>query len=161
MAELAAGVGVRRLDLGDIRRPLGIANRRQQPVTRAEQPGGILELSCATKGDRHAEQALGRATMVALVGEDLQRLEETVCGLALIVEVMGDIAEVVEDTRDTGGNSVLAQQREATRVQLRGAAVVRLRAGYVAQCIECLGGKPGVPELFPQLQTLLQAQVGD
>jgi hypothetical protein len=118
-------------------------------------------LSCATKGDRHAEQALGRATMVALVGEDLQRLEETVCGLAVIVEVMGDIAEVVEDTRHTGGNPVLAQQREATRVQLRGAAVVRLRAGHVAQCIERLGGKPGVPELFPQLQALLQAQAGE
>ena len=70
--------------------------------------------------------------------------------IQLIVEVMGDIAEVVEDTRDTGGNPVLAQQREATRVQPRGAAVVRLRAGHVAQCIECLGGKPGVPELFPQ-----------
>src|SRR5215471_19082868 len=98
MAELAAGVGVRRLDFGDIRRPLGTANRRQQPVTGAEQPSGILELSCAMKGDRHAEQALGRATMIALVGEDLQGVEEAVCGLTLIVEVMSDIAEVVEDT---------------------------------------------------------------
>jgi hypothetical protein len=167
MAELAPRVGVSGPDFGDIRRPLGTANGRQQTITSAEQPGGILALPRATKGNCHAEQAFGRATLVALVGEDLQRLEKTLCGFGLMVEVMGDIAEVMEDigkaerrgTRNALSFNVSNIRRKSNRVRTLG---LRLRVSHrgLEPCRARCSGLPVASAELPHLGRAVGRSVG-